>query len=178
MLSFLLAGLMYDLHDVRYLRQHIGIPLDGLSHQMPESTPREGMFIVDTSDLFAALEGDGERNRRSLDRICKHLQIPTRYLHNAGNDAHVGPYVRSCISKCGLIPVQYTFLAMRSMASGEPVDLQRETRWPNRTNSTANQGPKVQFQAWEENSDYSDLEGVVPSAGGYDPITGKLMSRT
>ena len=60
---------------------------------MPESTPLDGMFVVDTSVLFAALEGDGDMTRRSLDRVCKHLQIPTRYLHNAGNDAHVGPDV-------------------------------------------------------------------------------------
>ena len=61
------------------------------------------------------------------------------------------------------------------MASGEPVDLQRETRWPNRTERTGTRGPKVQFQPWEENSDYSDLEGVVSPSCGYDPITGRLI---
>lgn len=45
-----------------------------------------------------------------------------------------------------------------SMAGGDPVDIQREIRWPNRTN----QGVKVAFKAYEEDSDFSDEEGVVP----------------
>jgi hypothetical protein len=52
--------------------------------------PDEGLFVVDTSDLFAALEGAGTVDRRSLGRVCNLLQLPTEYLHNAGNDAHVG----------------------------------------------------------------------------------------
>lgn len=62
----------------------------GLIYELPDAIPDQGLFVVDTSDLFAALEGDGSQNRRSLDRLCKHLQIPTEYLHNAGNDAYVG----------------------------------------------------------------------------------------
>ena len=56
---------------------------------LPEAPPEDGIFIVDTSDLFAALEGEAGGNRRSLERVCRHLQITTTYLHNAGNDAHV-----------------------------------------------------------------------------------------
>jgi hypothetical protein len=63
--------------------------LAGLTYVLPDITPDQGIFVIDTSDLFAALEGEGTNNRRSLDRVCKHLQIPTEYLHNAGNDAHV-----------------------------------------------------------------------------------------
>ena len=52
-----------------------------------------------------------------------------------------------------------------SMARGDPVDIQRENRWPNRTN----QGVKVAFKAYEEDSDFSDEEGVVPrTTGGSD----------
>lgn len=60
--------------------------LTGLSYRLPDAMPDEGIFVVDTSNLFAALEGEGLTNRRSLDRVCKHLQVPTEYLHNAGND--------------------------------------------------------------------------------------------
>lgn len=48
---------------------------------------------------------------------------------------------------------------MKSMASGDPVDAQREKRWPNRTTST---NPKVEFKVWEEDSEASDLEGIMP----------------
>ena len=119
------------------------------------------MFVIDTSDLFAALEGDGDTNRRSLDQACKHLQIPTEYLHNAGNDAHVCPYRLLSCNLTHSFP-QYTLLAMKSMASGDPLDIQREARWPNRTEATGTRGPKVQFQPWEEDSEYSDQEGIAP----------------
>lgn len=77
--------------DARYLKSKmIEASLEGLSFNLPDATPDEGIFVVDTADLFAALEGEGAANIRSLERICKHLQIPTQYLHNAGNDAHVG----------------------------------------------------------------------------------------
>jgi DNA polymerase III epsilon subunit-like protein len=59
--------------------------------------PTKGIFVVDTIQLFAALEGDGGQNGRSLDRICKHLQIYPEYLHNAGNDAHV------CVRKLNVL---------------------------------------------------------------------------
>jgi hypothetical protein len=61
------------------------------------------------------------------------------------------------------------------MASGDPVDMQREKRWPNRTETTgpSGQGVKVRFQEDDEYSDGSDLEGVM-SGGGYDPVSGLL----
>lgn len=57
-------------------------------------------------------------------------------------------------------------LALASMASGEPVDMQRERRWPQHTpvsvpNVPQNgAGVKVNFESWEEDDDFSDLEGV------------------
>lgn len=55
-------------------------------------------------------------------------------------------------------------LAMKSMASGDPVDLQREKRWPNHTGQAAPQGPakgvQVEWHPWEEDEFYSDQEGV------------------
>jgi hypothetical protein len=46
---------------------------------------------------------------------------------------------------------------MMAMAGGDPVDIQREKRWPNHTT----QGVKVAFKPYEEDSDHSDMEGVV-----------------
>lgn len=67
-------------------------------------------------------------------------------------------------------------LAAKSMASGDPVDMQREQRWPsNRTGETPAQQPsgvKVQFLPHEENSDYSDTEGMMhynAATGKYEP---------
>jgi hypothetical protein len=56
---------------------------------LPDATPDDGIWVIDTGDLFAALEGEPGGNKRGLERICRHLQIPTEWLHNAGNDAHV-----------------------------------------------------------------------------------------
>ena len=52
---------------------------------------------------------------------------------------------------------------MIAMASGDPVDQQREARWPNRT---AAQQPKVQFHVWEEDEDLSDMEGLFGFPAG------------
>ena len=58
---------------------------------MPDNPATGEIYVVDTIDLFAALEGDSSNNARSLDRVCGHLQIETKFLHNAGNDAYVSP---------------------------------------------------------------------------------------
>ena len=50
-------------------------------------------------------------------------------------------------------------MALRNMAEGDPIDIQREKRWPNQT---AAAGVKVELKPWEEDSDYSDEEGVIP----------------
>ena len=83
--------------DIKYLRSpEINAPLDGLSFILPETcadaetseTPK--IYVIDTSELFAALEGDSGGQKRSLERVCRLLQIKsTEHLHNAGNDARV-----------------------------------------------------------------------------------------
>ncbi|KAG9317407.1 hypothetical protein JVU11DRAFT_1606 [Chiua virens] len=136
--------------DIKYLKsKDVEIQLPNMAFLLPDVLPQEGIFIIDTSDLFAALEGEAGGNRRSLERVCRHLQISTTYLHNAGNDAH------------------YTMLALQSMASGDHVDLQREKRWPHRTGTNATTGTtqsgtgvKVNFDPWEEDDDFSDQEGL------------------
>ncbi|KAJ6628714.1 hypothetical protein B0H10DRAFT_1777313 [Mycena sp. CBHHK59/15] len=134
----------------------LGAPVENAAYAIPDTTPKEGIFIVDTTALFGALEGEGN-NKRGLQQVCNHLRIETEYLHNAGNDAH------------------YTLLALREMASGEPLDTQREARWPNRTGEPGSTtGVTVNFEPHEENSDYSDQEGIMKPQGGYDPITGML----
>ncbi|TFK75817.1 hypothetical protein BDN72DRAFT_785842 [Pluteus cervinus] len=129
--------------DIKYL-ESLEAPIDSRSIILPDpgNTPTTGIFVVDTTDLFAALEGEdaANNNKRSLEQVCRHLRISTENLHNAGNDAY------------------YTLEAARSMASGGPVDLQREERWPNRTEQ---QGVKVKWKPWEESSDYSDEEGIL-----------------
>ncbi|KAH9853500.1 hypothetical protein C2E23DRAFT_777126 [Lenzites betulinus] len=132
--------------DVKYLKSDMVQAVERLEYLLPDSPQTGELYVVDTADLFCALEGDASNNRRSLERVCRHLQIPTNYLHNAGNDAH------------------YTLDALISMASGDPVDQQREQRWPKRTEDAQ---PKVEFQDWEEDDEYSDTEGVMgpPTAG-------------
>ena len=44
------------------------------------------------------------------------------------------------------------------MAEGDAIDIQREQRWPNQTST----GVKVELKPWEEDSDYSDEEGLIP----------------
>lgn len=51
--------------------------------------PDNALIIIDTSDLIAALLGDNSGNKKGLSQTCHLLQIPTQFLHNAGNDAHV-----------------------------------------------------------------------------------------
>ncbi|KAJ7283553.1 hypothetical protein C8J57DRAFT_1292881 [Mycena rebaudengoi] len=145
--------------DIKYLKQ-LGAPIDTITPILPDIKPSEGLFIVDTASLFGALEGEG-RNTRGLQQVCNHLKIETQFLHNAGNDAY------------------YTLRALEEMASGQPLDMQREARWPNRTGepgSTA--GVKVQFQPYEEDSDFSDQEGIMGGIGPnghYDEVTGYLV---
>ncbi|KAF8195795.1 hypothetical protein K438DRAFT_1586723 [Mycena galopus ATCC 62051] len=128
-------------------------PVDDAVFDLPEAVPSKGIFVVDTALLFAALIGE-DTQKLGLQRACNHLQIETGYLHNAGNDAY------------------YTLSALRIMASGPPLDTHRELLWPNRTGSAVtNSGVKVQFEAYEEDSDYSDQEGLM---GGYNTHTGVL----
>lgn len=108
------------------------------------------MFLVDTSDLFAALLGDESFNRHKLEKVCHHLQIPkVKHLHNAGNDAHVSPPFM--VNAVFLIDLQFTLEALRSMAAGAPVDAQREERWPKHIGPRG--GLQVEFTEQEEEID-------------------------
>ena len=91
----------HDNHeDLKYLRSpEIEAPLEDLSFFLPESckeaeaSDTNKIYVIDTSELFAALEGDSGGQKRSLERVCRLLQIKsefTQHLHNAGNDARVG----------------------------------------------------------------------------------------
>lgn len=62
--------------------------MDGFTYLLPDVFPDSGIFILDTSEMFSALQGDAAE-RRGLGMMCHLLKIPTEYLHNAGNDAHV-----------------------------------------------------------------------------------------
>ncbi|KAF8917973.1 hypothetical protein CPB85DRAFT_1374067 [Mucidula mucida] len=114
--------------------ERINAPMKSLSLLLPDRVPTTGMFLVDTSDLFAALLGDESFNRHKLEKVCHHLQIPkVKHLHNAGNDAH------------------FTLEALRSMAAGAPVDAQREERWPKHIGPRG--GLQVEFTEQEEEID-------------------------
>lgn len=82
-----------DTHSTRYLNsKDIEAPLSNIAPVLPDTALDGGIYIVDTSDLFGALEGEGAGNqKRGLKFLCRAFGIETRYLHNAGNDAHVRP---------------------------------------------------------------------------------------
>ncbi|KAL5488113.1 hypothetical protein ACEPAI_6221 [Sanghuangporus weigelae] len=130
--------------DIEFLKntEYFG---DGLTSKLEYSIlkeiPDEGTFVIDTTELFSALEGD-IREKRSLADMCRLLQIQTQHLHNAGNDAY------------------YTLLALKSMASGNQVDAQREERWPSRILGPSDSGSdlKVFYSPEDEDSDFSPSE--------------------
>ena len=77
-------------YPTRYFKsKEIEVPLTGLTYMLPDATPNDGLWMIDTAELFSALEGESGNDKRSLERVCRLLQIPVEWLHNAGNDAHV-----------------------------------------------------------------------------------------
>lgn len=42
------------------------------------------------------------------------------------------------------------------MAEGDPLDMQREERWPHQTKT----GVQVDIKPWQEDENYSDEEGI------------------
>ncbi|KAG9123228.1 hypothetical protein FRC07_000073 [Ceratobasidium sp. 392] len=124
--------------DVKYLQQ---LQVPGISEiaSIPSKPPGPGLYCVDTRDMFAALEGDSAQ-QRGLERVCALLKIRGfDHPHNAGNDAH------------------FTLEALRAMASGQPLDLQREARWPNQTEVLFGQQKSVKVE-WTERDDDSDWD--------------------
>lgn len=141
----------------RYLNQ-LEAPIANMAFLLPDATPLDGVYVADTADMFAALEGDTS-GHRSMESMCNHLKIKTEYLHNAGNDAYVSLDSTSIASLAKTAPFQYTLSALKSMASGNQLDIQRDERWPNRMDAESKL--KVQFKPWEE-GDHSDTEGLIP----------------
>lgn len=61
------------------------------------------------------------------------------------------------------------------MAGGDPLDMQRLTRWPQHTSSSS--GLRVRFSKEDEDSDAlpsDDDDDELITAGPYDPKTGRL----
>ena len=83
----------------RYLKGDGLKAIERIEHVLPDNPVTGEIYVVDTVDLFAALEGDSSNQSRSLDRVCKHLQIQTSFLHNAGNDAYVSTLSSNCCPK-------------------------------------------------------------------------------
>ena len=137
------------------------------------------MVVVDTSEVFAGLEGEGDTaNRKSLEQVARLLDLHPQFMHNAGNDAHVRS--EGCQDLYLYLRIfQYTMLALKEMAGGEQLDMQREQRWPKKTGATAESSVKVQWEDWELDPEYEDTQAVLDSLAasgkGYDPYTGQLM---
>ncbi|KAH8105873.1 hypothetical protein BXZ70DRAFT_917179 [Cristinia sonorae] len=117
------------LHDLK-------VPISNFSHFLPEQTPSEGILVIDTAQMFAALEGETSANTRGLEQVCRHLMLNPEFLHNAGNDAY------------------FTLQACKSMAAGDPVDLQREKRWPLHISGTE---PRAVLNGSDDPSDTEDI---------------------
>jgi len=132
--------------DIRILKEW-GVPLGNVStcKSTAEHFQPGKVYQFDTSELFAALCGN-PNERRSLERTSHLLEVPdVKYLHNAGNDAH------------------YTMECMVSMASGGPVDTQRETRWPYT-------GMKKEFKPQRGDADYRSEDEDIEMADNPGPL--------
>lgn len=56
---------------------------------LPDIPAENGLFVIDTSQMFSALEGDADQKRK-LEDVYRRLKHTVLYdLHNAGNDAKV-----------------------------------------------------------------------------------------
>ncbi|KAF9076742.1 hypothetical protein BDP27DRAFT_1312511 [Rhodocollybia butyracea] len=97
--------------DIEYLNSSmIEANLNDLSYTLPDGTsPQPGVYVVDTAELFGGLIGQGNDNR-SLEQMCNQLQLQPDFY-----------------------TMLFTLAACQSMASGATVDMQREERWPNKT---------------------------------------------
>jgi len=123
--------------DMKYLRQLEALQEGTYDHTVPDATPSNGIFIVDTTVLLHGLMGNEVANALSLEKMCIQLRIPASRFHNAGNDAH------------------YTLSALITMASGEDVDSQRAARWPEQKDS-------ITVQPRNSDDDDSDLDDLYP----------------
>lgn len=76
----------------RYLKQ-LDAPIENLSYILPDIMPDDGIFVVDTTELFGALQGDISEKTK-LERMCLLLKTSTVNTHNAGNDAYVRNFTK------------------------------------------------------------------------------------
>ncbi|KAF8760021.1 hypothetical protein RHS01_01448 [Rhizoctonia solani] len=132
--------------DVKYLHQ-LEVPDIGDLSSIPNKPPGPGLYCVDTANMFSALEGDSHQ-QRGLERVCLLLKINGfNHPHNAGNDAHVGSVA---------VFHRFTMEALRAMATGKPLDPQREERWPNQTQVLFGQQRGVKVEWTERDLDSDD----------------------
>jgi hypothetical protein len=47
-----------------------------------EKSDTNKIYVIDTSELFAALEGDSGGQKRSLERVCRLLQIKSEFAQH------------------------------------------------------------------------------------------------
>ena len=72
----------------------VNAPTSDRQFILPDNPEAVGCYVTDTSQMFAALEGETSERRR-FGTMSALLKIKTEYLHNAGNDAHVCYLVQS-----------------------------------------------------------------------------------
>ncbi|KAG8813914.1 hypothetical protein FRC17_001381 [Serendipita sp. 399] len=151
--------------DMAYLTKEkykLTIFPEPISINIPETPAEEGIWVIDTSWMFAALEGDSD-SRRKLEDVYRRLKHTIQYdFHNSGNDA------------------RYTLDVFQDMATGGPLDAQRDRRWPppappvldptqpHQQSTTGGDGgpPKkksLKVEEWrpEDESDYEDMETLL-----------------
>ncbi|KAG8928620.1 hypothetical protein FRC02_006672 [Tulasnella sp. 418] len=137
-----LGPLMLVFHDfsgdIKYL-QVLEAPIGKIQYALPETLEQDGIYCIDTRKMFSALEGD--KNPKSLQRVCRLLKFfDAERFHNAGNDA------------------EYTMMALKAMASGKPLDEQREERWPTKATQDNIPGSLKGVKRQELPEDDSDWE--------------------
>ncbi|KAG8815093.1 hypothetical protein FRC17_000870 [Serendipita sp. 399] len=151
--------------DMAYLTKEkykLTIFPEPISINIPETPAEEGIWAIDTSWMFAALEGDSD-SRRKLEDVYRRLRHTIQYdFHNSGNDA------------------RYTLDVFQDMATGGPLDAQRDRRWPPpappvldptqpqpQSNTGGDGGPpkkkSLKVEEWrpEDESDYEDMETLL-----------------
>jgi len=113
---------------------------------VPDIPATKGTYVIDTSHLFGALEGDASQ-RRSLEDAYRRLNHRTNYnYHNAGNDA------------------KYVMEILQEMVGSAPLDIQRNQRWPPpalEPGQPAKTALKVEEWREEDDSDYDPIEAIL-----------------
>jgi hypothetical protein len=131
---------------------------------VPETPPNDGLYVLDTSQMFAALEGDREQKRK-LESVYRKLTHKTQTdFHNAGNDARVRFLPQRFLLNVIFHVLQYTLEILQEMATGGPLDTQREQRWPPPVPEPGQPGKKtVKVEDWapEDESDYEDMDTIL-----------------